>query len=292
MVSVQKQTLRDFECLIIDDGSDPTEALDLQTITNNLNDERFRIITMETNRGGGAARNAGIEQAQGEFVAFLDSDDEWLPLKLEKQLEFSLKQDRPFLSCQSFVHYAGGMGVLPTRSLSAELISDYLFCNNGWLQTSSFFLRRDTLGMTRFDESLPRHQDYDLLFQLEDRGITPVVIKEPLVRVHWENLETSGRSKNPKNSEAFAVSRKEHFSKKAYSCFLAKFVFIPKIKSEGRMVALSSVFVYGLGFFTNLNLGVDVISTLIFKDSRLLNSAATIKNYFKWIYLSKGIRLQ
>ena len=271
LITVQKQTLRDYECLIIDDGSDPNEALGLQRITNNLNDERFRIITMKTNRGGGAARNAGIEQAQGEFVAFLDSDDEWLPLKLEKQLEFSLKQDQPFISCQSFVHYAGGMGVLPTRSLSAELISDYLFCKNGWLPTPSFFLRRDALGMTRFDEWLPRHQDYDFLLELENMGVTASLLMEPLVIVHWEDMHASGRAFNIENSKRFLSMHRQHFSDASASCFWAQFVIIPSTIVIGRFHGLHELLRMNLRFLIyNRNLTINTISHLIFRDDRIL----------------------
>ena len=281
LISVQKQTLSDFECLIVDDGSDANEALALQSITDELNDERFKIITLQNNRGGGAARNAGIEQARGEYIAFLDSDDEWLPAKVEKQLELSLGQGMPFISCQSYVHHASGIGVLPTHPLSAERISDYLFCKSGWLQTSSFFLKREALRSIRFNEALPRHQDYDLLFQLENNGIRPTILKEPLVRVHWEDLEVTGRARNIENSEAFVKSRKEDFSKRSYSCFVVKFLLIPKIKSGGRISALSMFYKSGFRFLSNRNLSLEVFSMLLFKDKRALQYAATLKNYFK-----------
>lgn len=281
LISVQKQTLSDFECLIIDDGSDTDEALALQSIARGLSDERFRIITLQNNRGGGAARNAGMEQAEGQYIAFLDSDDEWLPTKLEKQLQFSLEQGLPFLSCQSYVYHADGIGVLPTRPLEGEGISEYLFCKNGWLPTPSFFLKRDAIGSIRFDESLPRHQDYDLLFQLENKGIRPTILKEPLVRVHWEDLEVTGRARNIENSEAFVKSRREDFSKRSYSCFVVKFLLIPKIKSGGRISALSMFYKSGFRFLSNRNLSLEVFSMLLFKDKRALQYAATLKNYFK-----------
>lgn len=281
LISVQKQTLRNFECLIIDDGSEPNETLALQSITDGLKDERFRIITLTANRGGGAARNVGIEQAQGEFIAFLDSDDEWLDSKLEKQLNFSLAQGLPFISCQSYVHHASGIGVLPTRPLGAERVSDYLFSSNGWLQTSSFFLVRKALGSIRFDESLLRHQDYDLLFQLEERGFRPVTLMAPLVKVHWEDLESSGRAASTANSEIFAASRIGCFTRRAHSCFVIKFLLIPKIKSVGRISALSMFHKSGFRFLFNRNLSLEVISMLLFKDKRALQYAATLKSYFK-----------
>jgi len=81
--SVLAQTYDDFELLVVDDGStDDTEA-----VVTAYDDDRVRYLAHETNRGANPARNTGIEAAEGEFVAFLDSDDEWRPRKLEAQLD-------------------------------------------------------------------------------------------------------------------------------------------------------------------------------------------------------------
>lgn len=271
LISVQKQTLSDFECLIIDDGSDANEASVLQSITSGLSDQRFRIITLTANRGGGAARNAGIEQAQGEYIAFLDSDDEWLPSKLEKQLGLSLEQGLPFISCQSYVHHADGIGVLPTSPLGTERVSDYLFCSNGWLPTPSFFLKRGALDSIRFDESLPRHQDYDLLLKLENLGVTTSFVLEPLVIVHWEDMHASGRAYNIENSKHFLSTRRQYFSDTSASCFWAQFVIIPSTIVNGRIHGLRQLLQMNLRFVTkNKNLSVNLISHLIFRDGRIL----------------------
>lgn len=80
--SVLAQTVDDIEVLIIDDGStDGTRAL-----IEDIDDSRVRYLAHDTNRGVSAARNTGVEAGRGEYVAFLDSDDEWLPRKLERQL--------------------------------------------------------------------------------------------------------------------------------------------------------------------------------------------------------------
>ena len=81
--SVLDQTYGDFELIVVDDGStDNTEG-----IVNGFNDPRIRYIRHDKNRGVAAARNTGIKAARGSYIAFQDSDDEWLPAKMEKQLQ-------------------------------------------------------------------------------------------------------------------------------------------------------------------------------------------------------------
>ncbi len=82
MDSVLSQTWTDFELLLVDDGStDETYT----RLSQEIADSRLRLF-QTSNRGVSAARNYGIKQAQGEWVAFLDSDDRWLPEKLARQI--------------------------------------------------------------------------------------------------------------------------------------------------------------------------------------------------------------
>ena len=80
--SVLRQSFTNFELIVVDDCSTDATAAEVAEIA----DPRVRLIRHAENRGASAARNTGIREARGPWVAFQDSDDEWLPLKLEKQM--------------------------------------------------------------------------------------------------------------------------------------------------------------------------------------------------------------
>src|SRR5215469_600238 len=81
LASVQRQSFSDLEIVVVDDASSDGGADKIAGL-----DPRLRILRHPANRGAAAARNTGINAARGEYVAFLDSDDEWLPAKLTTQL--------------------------------------------------------------------------------------------------------------------------------------------------------------------------------------------------------------
>lgn len=97
--SVQSQTYTNWEMIIVDDVSkDNTRELIKEEIKK---DDRIQLIELQENGGAAIARNTGINCAKGKYIAFLDSDDLWLPEKLEKQLEFMQNNDIAF----SFTSY-------------------------------------------------------------------------------------------------------------------------------------------------------------------------------------------
>ncbi|WP_432472053.1 glycosyltransferase family 2 protein [Amphritea sp. HPY] len=88
--SVLQQTFTDWELLIIDDCSSDNTA---EVVKGFLQNSRIKLIQLEKNEGAAIARNVGIERSQGRYIAFLDSDDIWLPYKLETQLSFMKKNN-------------------------------------------------------------------------------------------------------------------------------------------------------------------------------------------------------
>lgn len=94
ILSVIRQTFTDWEMVIVDDCSTDNSVEVIQSFIEQ--DSRIRLIQLSINSGTAVARNVAIESAQGRYIAFLDSDDCWLPEKLEKQLAFMKRESIPF----------------------------------------------------------------------------------------------------------------------------------------------------------------------------------------------------
>ncbi len=168
LAGVAAQTFADFEVIVIDDGSprDLTSALDAAA---GLGD-RLRFVRQD-NAGGGAARNHGIELAQGEWVAFLDHDDRWLAEKLARQMEVvDRHRDAGMVFCQ--YHSFGGEGddaPFPSSAPATVGMADLL--RSTLIRTLSVVLvRRDVLievGMFRTD--LSTANDLELYHRIAER---------------------------------------------------------------------------------------------------------------------------
>ena len=90
--SILEQTCQDFELIIVDDCS--TDNTD--EVVASIKDERIRYLKNERNSGAAVSRNRALREAKGRWIAFLDSDDLWMPEKLEKQISFMEKNDYSF----------------------------------------------------------------------------------------------------------------------------------------------------------------------------------------------------
>jgi glycosyltransferase involved in cell wall biosynthesis len=164
--SVVGQTFTDFELVIVDDASDEP----VHDIVKGFKDARVRCIRHERRRGGAAARNTGIRNTTGEFVAFLDDDDEWYPEKLARQVSILLRSDSEIGAV-----YAGydvvnrNTGSIPGQKVPVHRgdLSSVLLTANLIGTTSCMLLRRKCFAdVGMFDESLPSFQDYDLWIRL------------------------------------------------------------------------------------------------------------------------------
>lgn len=94
--SVLAQSYRNWEMIIVDDCS-PDEGAGIAQVNKYTSDSRIKLISSKENRGSSGARNIALKEAEGQFIAFLDSDDIWHPDFLEKQMQFMAENDAPLV---------------------------------------------------------------------------------------------------------------------------------------------------------------------------------------------------
>jgi glycosyltransferase involved in cell wall biosynthesis len=186
--SVINQTYTDWEIIVVDDAStDQTEST-----MSAKQSEQIRYTRLQNRSGGAVARNIGIGNSNGDLIAFLDDDDEWLPEKLQKQID-CIRQDKQIGICYT------GRKTVRKGNLIFGFGKNYSFkyppgedqfkaimSDNFIGITSSVMIPRKILKeINGFDELLPCFQDYDLYIRIMKHW-KAVGINEPLVRYHLD----------------------------------------------------------------------------------------------------------
>ena len=167
--SVLRQTVQELEVIVVDDASTDASA----EIARGVEDPRVRCITQPGNAGPSVARNTGIMAAQGDYVAFLDSDDEWLPEHLADSLAFLREHAADGVFGSFFkVDHEGQMKPSLCKTRSEELpMVEYILsaARRGDARSSTFVFRRDAIRAILFDPELRLHEDWDLACRFADR---------------------------------------------------------------------------------------------------------------------------
>ncbi|MCM1154140.1 MAG: glycosyltransferase [Ruminococcus flavefaciens] len=195
--SVLNQTYSNIEVIVVDDCSTDHSI----KVVNEYADQRVRVICQKQHGGANRARNVGIINAKGVYIAFQDSDDEWLPDKLYLQIEL-IKTTRLLACYCPYYLYEKGV-VLPIPYDYADLrkyqenLCDILSLHNV-VGTPTLIIRRellDLLGNQYFDEHMSRWQDYEFVIRIAK--CTKIgYVNTPLVNAYRvENSITSDRSK-------------------------------------------------------------------------------------------------
>ena len=178
--SVLRQTWQNFEVLVVDDGSEE----DIKSVCDSFNDKRIKYLRNKEHKNANAARNRGITEAKGEYIAMLDADDEYLPDHLMRRMEKIQEWGCDGIFGSAFIFDGTKDKVKQSRPLRKnEKMADYLL-TDGFCQTSSHFYKTGTARKVRWDEELDWNQDYDLSIRFAEKfdfRCDP----EPTVRVHW-----------------------------------------------------------------------------------------------------------
>jgi glycosyltransferase involved in cell wall biosynthesis len=226
--SVLRQTWPNLEILVVVDGPDPATAAHLETIA----DPRLRVLFLSQQRGGSDARNAGVRTALGEWIAFLDDDDEWLPRKIECQMRTvrAMHDWFPVVSCRLIAQTPTTSRVLPLVPYQPpQPIADFLFCRTGLsdpggvIQSSTLLAPRELLLAVPFQSGLPMHQDWDWLIRVAScKGVGLNMIRQPLSiwRVD-DSRATLGRRPDWRFSLSWIRRSRTLVSPRAFSWFVA-----------------------------------------------------------------------
>jgi glycosyltransferase involved in cell wall biosynthesis len=163
--SVLAQTYQNFEIIVVDDGSTDTT----EEVIKRYRDNRIKYIKHQKTKGPGAARNTGIDASSGDYIAFLDSDDEWQSTKIDAQIEiFRNRNLNPGLV------YTGVKIINRDKRVIEKIIPIYkgyvfdkILSTNFIVGSSTIMIRRNVLDKVGiFDESLPSCEDWDLWIRI------------------------------------------------------------------------------------------------------------------------------
>ncbi len=226
--SALNQTFTRLEVIVVVDGLDPITV----ELLGEVKDSRLTIIALDESVGGSEARNTGARAARGNWVAFLDDDDEWLSGKVEAQLSAAAHLQGPFIFIASryFERSKLTERVLPTRSLESHLpFSEFLFCRTslrggtGYVQTSTWFVSKQLIDAVPFTKGLRRNQDVDwMLHAMAKPGCQFLILQEPLT-IFYDHNEPGRVSKRPdwKFQYDWAMANRSFMSAKAFSFCVA-----------------------------------------------------------------------
>lgn len=185
--SASIQTYPNLEIIIVDDASTDNTKDKVKQIK----DKRIVYLSHKTNKGASTARNTGIKKARGEYIAFLDSDDQWLAQKLEKQI--AVLKRNPDCSV-SYCRYYIVKGKKKKLSVWPEIkkyqgrINKQLLIGN-FITTSSTLLKKKILEKSGlFDEKLPAYQDWEFFLRVS-KFVNFAFVDEPLLNQYQDEKD-------------------------------------------------------------------------------------------------------
>lgn len=158
--SVLEQTVQPLEILIVDDHSTDNT----REVVESFKNEKIKYMINSRRKGANGARNTGILQAKGDYIAFQDSDDIWMQTKLEKQSNHCKEHPEvDMVFCSLSIENLNR--IVPKREVAAEEIRPLLERGN-FISTQTIYMKREVAEENLFDEDLKRFQDWDFCIRI------------------------------------------------------------------------------------------------------------------------------
>lgn len=228
--SIQNQTYNNWELIIIDDGS--TDNTDLIINEFVINDCRILFIKLEKNVGASGARNKGIEVSKGDYITFIDSDDEYLPSKIESQLELFLKDESAqigLVTCGRQDFRGNKLYNIWVPEVKSNVLSNLFKGRQIGAGTPFLMVNRKVIDAgVRFDENINVVEDFDFVVQTLMNGFNFDIVKEPLVNVFHDAQERNFNYERGFSAREYLFEKyKDYFikNKTERRCFLLKSCF-------------------------------------------------------------------
>jgi glycosyltransferase involved in cell wall biosynthesis len=200
--SILTQTFKEFEVIIINDGSTDNG---IEVIKNFTNDTRIRIIEQE-NQGVSAARNQGVAKAKYEYVAFMDGDDEWISGYLQSVINVITKFPTAGMICTAGLVYGGDKMYYRIAKKYNNKVTLINFFENPhvFVHTSATVVKKTAFYKTQgFPVGMKRNQDYACFFSIA--MIADVVYNGCPLTIYWGNIQ--GQATSQKNMDIHVINR-------------------------------------------------------------------------------------
>lgn len=231
--SALRQTYTVYEVIVVDDCS----ADNTVEIVEAVDDYRVRVVRNDVNFGACRSRNVGIMAAEGEYIALLDSDDEWLPEKLEMQMAALEATGADVCTCrfrriftETFCTIGDLHEFLPIAP--AGLLSREILVKESVVSTQTILAKKTVFDSCQFDASMPRLQDYEWTIRAS-KHFSFYLVDEVLVNVYLQDNSITSTGERKLNA-AFEMILDKYRGVFATEPVLLSYLYVNTGRSRAR----------------------------------------------------------
>lgn len=278
--SVLAQTYDSFQIVVVDDSpADYPHRDEVRVYMEGLGSDKILYIQNEKNLGGSGARNRGIERAQGEYITFLDDDDEYYPDKIKNQVEFMENNPECDLSFSDMIMYNDAGKVVDYRAYDEieSFDNDYLLVyhlTHHMTGTPTFMFKADKLREIGGFDFARVGQEFRIMLKSIERGLNIRYFKTCDVKVHKHAGDALSKGKNK------IIGEKELFQLKK--------TYFPKLKRRDRMfIRFRFHAVLAVAYLRNKNYPMVLVQGVEAVVSSPVDSVVQLINFARKIFTER-----